>query len=70
MIEEMIVLIILPTSQKGNNTQCINYTAILHLSITYKILCNTLISKLPLHADEIPGVINVDSEARVLPLVI
>ena len=41
--------------KKGNKTGCSNYTGISHLSTTYKILSNILLSRLAPYAEEING---------------
>ena len=47
--------IIVPTNKKGDKTDCSNYRVISHLSTTYKILSNILLSRLTPYAEEIIG---------------
>ena len=47
--------ITLPVHKKGDKTSCNNYTGILLLSTTYKILSNILLSRLIQSAEEIIG---------------
>ena len=51
--EEGKEMIIVPTYKKGNKTDCSNYTGISHLSTTYKILSNILLSRLTPYVEEI-----------------
>ena len=47
--------IIVPIYKKGDKTDCSNYRGVSLLSTTYKILSNTLLSRLTPHAEEIIG---------------
>jgi len=53
--EEWKENIIVPTHKKGDKTDCSNYREISLLSSTYKILSNTLLSRLTPYAEEILG---------------
>jgi hypothetical protein len=55
LYEKWKELTIVPNYTKGNKTECSNYTGISHLSTTYKILSNILLSRLALYAQEIIG---------------
>jgi hypothetical protein len=47
--------IIVPVCKKGDKTDCSNYRGIWLLSTTYKIISNTLLSKLNPYAEEVIG---------------
>jgi len=53
--EEWKELIIVPMYQKGDKTDCSNYTGISLLLTAYKILSNILLSRLTPYAEEIIG---------------
>ena len=53
--EEWKEAIIIPMFQKGDKTDCSNYTGISLLLTAYKILSNILLSRLTPHAEEIIG---------------
>ena len=55
MPEEWKGSIIVPIYKKGNKIRCSNYGGISHLSNTYKILANILLSMLTPYAEEIIG---------------
>ena len=61
--EEWKQSIIVPIHKKGDKTDCNNYRGISLLRITYKILSNTLLSRLTPYAKEIFGIINVVFDA-------
>jgi hypothetical protein len=47
--------IFVPVYKKGDKTDCSNYRGISHMSATYRILSNVLLSKLTPYAAEING---------------
>ena len=53
----------LPMYKKVDKTDCSNYRGMSLLSTMYKILSNTMLSKLTPNAEEIIGDINVDFDA-------
>ena len=53
--EEWKESIIVPVYKKGDKTDCSNFRGKSHLSTTYKILSNILLSKLTPYAEEING---------------
>jgi hypothetical protein len=53
--EEWKESVIVPIYKKGDKTDCSNYRGISHLSTTYKILSNILLSRLTPYAEEIIG---------------
>jgi hypothetical protein len=53
--------IIVPIHKKGDKMDCNNYRGISLLSTSYKMLSNTLLSRLSPYVDEIIGIINVGS---------
>jgi hypothetical protein len=55
LLEKWKESIIVPTYKKGNKTDCSNYRGISLLSTTYKILSNSLLSRLTPYAEEIIG---------------
>jgi len=61
--EEWKESVIVPIHKKGDKTECNNYRGISLLQTTYKILSNILLSRLIPYAEEIMGIINVDSDA-------
>jgi len=63
--EEWKELIIVPIYKKGDKTDYGNYRGISLLSTTYKILSNSLLSRLiPIHMQrKLLGIINVDFDA-------
>ena len=63
MPEEWKGSIIVPIYKQGNKIRCSNYGGISHLSNTYKILANILLSRLTPYAEEFMGIISVDFDA-------
>jgi len=63
MPEDWMQSIIVPISKKGDKTDCNNYRAISHLSITYKFFFNILLSRLTPYARNLQGIISVDFDA-------
>ena len=61
--EEWKESVIVHIHKKGDKTECNNYRGISLLPTTYKILSNILLSRLIPYAEEIMGIINVDSDA-------
>ena len=61
--EEWKESVIVPIHKKGDKTECNNYRGISLLPTTYKILSNILLSRLIPYAEEIMGIISVDSDA-------
>jgi hypothetical protein len=55
VLPEELESIIVPVYKKGDKTNCSNFRGISHLSATYKILSNILLSKLTPYAEEING---------------
>jgi hypothetical protein len=55
LLEEWKESIFVPISKKGDKTECSNYRGISHLSITYKILSNILLSKFTPNTEESVG---------------
>jgi hypothetical protein len=55
MPEDWKELVIVPIHKEDVKTDCSNYTGISHLSPTYKILSNILLSRLAPYAEEIMG---------------
>jgi hypothetical protein len=55
--------IIVPVYKKGDRTDCIHYSAISLLSVSYKIISNIL-SKLSPCTDEIIGIISIGFNVR------
>jgi hypothetical protein len=53
--EEWQESIIVPIYKKGDKTNCSKHRGTSLLSTMYKILCNILLSRLTLHAEEIIG---------------
>jgi len=66
--EEWKESIIVPIHKKGDKTYCNNYRGISLLLTTYKILSNTLLSRLIPYVKKIIGIINVafDATGRLL----
>jgi len=66
--EEWKGLIIVPIHKKGDKTDCNNYRGISVFPTTYKILSNTLLSRLIPYVKEIIGIVNVafDATGRLL----
>jgi len=61
--EEWKESIIVSIYKKGDKIDCNNYRGISLLPTTYKILSNILLSRLIPYAEEVIGIINVDSDA-------
>jgi len=55
--------VIVSVHKKGDKIKCNNYRGISLFPTTYKILSNILLSRLIPYAEEIMGIINVDSDA-------
>ena len=70
MPEEWKGSIIVPIHKKGDKTDCNNYRGISLLPTTYKILSNILLSRLIPYAEEVIGIISVDSDATGQLLII
>jgi len=56
--------------KKGDKTDCNNYRGISLLPTMYKVLSNILLSRLIPYAEEVTGIINVDSDATGRLLII
>ena len=63
MSEEWKESITVPIYKKRDKTDCNNYRGITLVPTTYKILSNILLSMLIAYAEEVTGIINVDSDA-------
>jgi len=61
---------IVPIYKKGDKTDCNNYRGISLLPITYNTLSIILLSRLIPYAEEVIGIINVDSDATCQLLII
>jgi len=63
MLEKWRASTILPISKKGDKTKCSNYRGVILLSITYKLLSNSLLSGFSPNEKNLYGFISVDFEA-------